>query len=750
MAVPSYCGILGKTSSGHSSGFRSPTRQKKDSLTIEQLQAARAEKWRQKANPILTLEDAETWIDSIGVSLFLPRKAQLQSPAASFVEAVLGETNPTPAPAAIQNAFDLATRLFAAEKATPLNLLGSVSEQPDFLVSSEALPYVFAQRGDRDWKRGPRDKSSPLVIETWKLLKREGALTAPELQELLGREVTEAAVLRALSELWTALRVLPVYTAGEVTTWELFESRHQKAMQTGGGMAQATALSALVSLYLDSVIAATTDEIETFLSPLAPRSRIREVARGLAATQQLLTLPLGAQSLLYIAGGLPEFPEIEVPAETVAPPVGAAPQARERRRPFTPRTESERRPPRDGERRPFSPGDRPRRERPAFGERPAAGGARKSFSPGGTRSDGPRKEWQPRTGDRPTERKDWQPRREGSGGGFGKPYRSRTGDQPSGEKFQPREQERPPRREWKPREDARPAERKEWKPRRDDAGEGRREFRPRPAAGGKSFSKPYRSRTGEQRPAGKFSPGDRGQRPPRKEWKPREDTRPSDRKEWKPRRDTAGEGRPAFRPRPAAGSEGSGRPYRSRTGDQRPAGKFPPRDRDQQGPPRREWKPREDTRPSERKEWKPRREAEGGERREFRPRRSAESTERRAFKPKPSSGGAFRPRREGGGFSDRPKPAGEKGSFAKRPFESREGSDRKKPPQRERRAGGPGGVAGAKRAGKSFSKTGSKPGGKFGAPRGGKKSSFGAKRSSRPGSKPSFGKRPKGKKKSGE
>jgi 23S rRNA pseudouridine2605 synthase len=621
-------------------------------LTIEQLQAARAEKWRQKANPVLTLEDAETWIDSIGVSLFLPRKSQLQAPAASFVEAVLGETNATPIPAAIQNAFDLATRLFATEKATPLNLLGSTSEQPDFLISREALPYVFALRGDRDWKRGPRDKSSPLVIETWKLLKREGALTAPELQEFLGREVTEAAVLRALSELWTALRVLPVYTAGEPTTWELFESRHQKAMQTGGGMAQATALSALVSLYLDSVIAATTDEIETFLSPLAPRSRIREVARGLAATQQLLTLPLGTQSLLHIAGGLPEFPEPEVPAETavsIQPQVDAAPQARERRRPFAQRGETERRPPRDGERKPFAPGDRPRRERPAFGNRPAARDARK---PDWTRPDSsaPRKEWRPRTGDRPTERKEWEPRKEGSTGGFGKPYRSRTEDRPSGKNFPPRQS----------------APRGEWKPRRDNAGEGRPEFRPRPAAGSKSFSKPYRSRTG----------------------------------------------------------------------DQRPAGKFPSRDRDQQGPPRREWKPRT--------------EGEGEARREFRPRRSAESTERRTFKPRSSSGGASRPRREGGGFSGRPKPAGERGSFAKRPFENREGSDRKKPPQRERRAGGQGGLAGAKPAGKPFSKPGGKSGGKFGAPKGGKKSTFGAKRSGRPGSKPSFGKRPHGKKKSGK
>ena len=191
-------------------------------MTSDQLQAVRAEKWRQKANPVLTLEEAEAWIASTGVSLFLPRKTQIQAPAPSFVEAVLGETNPTPAPAAIQNAFELAIRLTASGAAVPLNLLGAVTEQPDFLASPEALPYIFATRGDRDWKRGPRDKSSPLIIESWKVLKREGVLTTPELQELLGREVTEAAVLRSLSELWGAMRVLPVYAAARARVAALF------------------------------------------------------------------------------------------------------------------------------------------------------------------------------------------------------------------------------------------------------------------------------------------------------------------------------------------------------------------------------------------------------------------------------------------------------------------------------------------------------------------------------------------------
>lgn len=703
-------------------------------MTTEQLQAARAEKWRQKANPLLTAEDAETWIESTGVGLFLPRKTQLQAPAPSFVEAVTGETNATPPPAAIQNAFELAARLFAAEKATPLNLLGGVSEQPDFLVSPEALPYVFAMRGDRDWKRGPRDKSSPLVVDTWKVLKREGALTVSELQEQLGREVTEAAVLRSLSELWAAMRVLPVYSAGEPTAWELFESRHQKAMQTGGGMAQATALSALVSLYLDSAIAATTEEIETFLSPLASRSRIGEVVRGLAATRQLLTISLGPQNLLYIAGGLPEFPKIEAPADTQAqaePQPEAAPRER---RPFAPRT----------------PADRtPRRERPPFRERPAAGGERKAASPGWKRpgSERPRKEWQPRAEGPGSDASEPRPRRSAGGEGFKKPFRPRTGEQSSGA---------PPRKDWKPRPQS-----GEFRPRREGTaqggfkkpyrsrtgdqpqgeksprreGEEPREFRPRRAEGagsGAGFSKPFRARPAGARPAGKFPPRDRdSQGPPRKEWKPR-------------REGAAGEERRESRPRRTEGGASFSKPFRKRAaGDERPAGKFAPRDRGPQRPPRKEWKPRPEG-------------AAGEERREFRPRRTGESTERREFKPRSSAGGGFRPRREAGSSTGRPKPAGGKGFGERRSSENREGRegfDRKKPPQREGRE------PGAKRPAKSFSKssgrtgTGGRAGKSFGPSKdGGRKSAFGAKRPSRPGGKPSFGKRPNNRKgkKSGE
>jgi 23S rRNA pseudouridine2605 synthase len=90
-------------------------------------------------------------------------------------------------------------------------------------------------------------------------------------------------------------------------------------------MSQVTALSVLASVYLQSVVAAGGDDAESFLSPLASRSKVREVIRGLTATRQLSLIKMETHSLLYVEGSLPEFPEAEKAAprepEPLAKPV---------------------------------------------------------------------------------------------------------------------------------------------------------------------------------------------------------------------------------------------------------------------------------------------------------------------------------------------------------------------------------------------------------------------------------------------
>ena len=286
-------------------------------MTSEQLEAARTERMRQNGLGAITLEDARTWLEETGLCLFLPKRQYSASLAPSFVEAVAGQRNSTPDPAQITLAEDLLVRLEKDGVAVRLNLLGHPGEQPDYVVAAWVLPYVYALRGDRDWRRTPQltgsRQVSPLAIQAYKRLE-QGEATIAELTRFLGREVSETAVLRAITELWQQLRIIPVIdTPGQPARWQLLRIRFQKAIAEGASTSQVTAISVLASIYLQAVIAATMEEVEIFLSPLTARSKIREVLRGLVATRQVHTLTMGHAPHYYVAGTLPEF----APAPTV-------------------------------------------------------------------------------------------------------------------------------------------------------------------------------------------------------------------------------------------------------------------------------------------------------------------------------------------------------------------------------------------------------------------------------------------------
>jgi len=280
-------------------------------LTSEQLEAARTERMRQNGLGTLTLEDARTWIEETGLCLFLPRRQFTSSVAPSFVEAVCGRQELNPDSKQIALAEDLLVRLETEGVAVRLNLHGNPGEQPDFIVAGWVLPYVYALRGDRDWRRSPQltgsRQVSQLAVLAYKQLET-GDASISQLKQALGREVSEAAVLRAITELWQQLRIIPVVSApGHAAKWQLLRTRFQRAIAEGASTSQVTAISVLASIYLQAVIAATMEEVELFLAPLTARSKIREVLRGLVATRQVHTISLGHAPHFYVAGTLPEF-----------------------------------------------------------------------------------------------------------------------------------------------------------------------------------------------------------------------------------------------------------------------------------------------------------------------------------------------------------------------------------------------------------------------------------------------------------
>jgi hypothetical protein len=266
---------------------------------------------RQNGHGALILEDARTWIEETGLCLFLPRRQFSSSIAPSFVEAIAGRQDATPDPRHIAVAEELLVRLEADDVAVRLNLLGQLGELQDFVVASWVLPYVYALRGDRDWRRSPQltgsRQVSQLAVQAYKQLET-GDATIADLKHALGREVTEGAVLRAITELWQQLRIIPVVSAlGQPARWQLLRTRFQKAIAEGASTSQVTAISVLASIYLQAVIAASMEEVELFLAPLTARSKVREVLRGLIATRQVHTISLGHAPHLYVAGTLPEF-----------------------------------------------------------------------------------------------------------------------------------------------------------------------------------------------------------------------------------------------------------------------------------------------------------------------------------------------------------------------------------------------------------------------------------------------------------
>ena len=280
-------------------------------MTAEQLEASRSERMRQNGHGALTLEDARTWIEETGLCLFLPKRPFSSTVAPSFVEAIAGKRDATPDHTHIALAEELLVRLEIDGVAVRLNLLGQPGEQPDFVVASWVLPYVYALRGDRDWRRSPQltgsRQVSQLAIQAYKLLE-EGDSTIATLKHTLGREVTEVAVLRAITELWQQLRIIPVFSAaGQPAHWQLLRNRYQKAIAEGASTSQVTAISVLASIYLQAVIAASMEDVDLFLAPLTARSKVREVLRGLVATRQVHTISLGHAPHFYVAGTLPEF-----------------------------------------------------------------------------------------------------------------------------------------------------------------------------------------------------------------------------------------------------------------------------------------------------------------------------------------------------------------------------------------------------------------------------------------------------------
>jgi 23S rRNA pseudouridine2605 synthase len=272
-----------------------------------------AELNRQRAalwlRPVHTLDDAREFLSAVGFCLIYPVRPPLLAP--TFIGAVLGTDHdlPTAVKAALdprtQTANGFVARLLKEKSAFEI----SYANQGSLLISAAEFPYAFALLGDRNVKQPPsvglRGEKS-LLRHTFEHL-QNGPLTEQELLDRLGKSISEAALARALHELWSHLRVLRVdLTADGSPVWQVLYDWAPELVRRGIQISTPEALSALLSRYLTTVIAAETREIEEFFGNLTSRSKVSDVVRALLQAREFESVPIGGKRMITLTGAIPQ------------------------------------------------------------------------------------------------------------------------------------------------------------------------------------------------------------------------------------------------------------------------------------------------------------------------------------------------------------------------------------------------------------------------------------------------------------
>jgi hypothetical protein len=270
------------------------------------LDQLRREKWRLNGHPVRTLDDAHSFIESAGFALLYPVKPAVLVP--TFIGAWAGSNDGLPtfqhafSDPRSQNATDLMVRLLRQRTAYEANLF---DENNAFLVAASIFPYFYALVGERNPKQppkaGPRSEYSQLACDTYEIVRRDGPISKPKLQERLGGSVSIAALDKSLNELWSRLRITRVdYNPTDGASWDVLYRWSPDAVREGIGLSVAEALSAVVSKYLDCVVAAEQPEVEAFLGNFVPRSRVREAINALLSARELTFINVGNRTLLQL------------------------------------------------------------------------------------------------------------------------------------------------------------------------------------------------------------------------------------------------------------------------------------------------------------------------------------------------------------------------------------------------------------------------------------------------------------------
>jgi hypothetical protein len=276
-------------------------------MTDLELDQLRREKWRLNGKALHTVDEARRFVESIGFCLMYPMRPALLAP--TFIGAWTGSGKNLPtqqhafADARAREATEVMVRLLRNHDAYEAN---QFEENNAFLVAASIFPYFYALVGERNPRQAPKPKPrseySQLACDAFELISRAGPISKQQMREDLGGSISFVALDRALGELWAKLRITRVdYKPEEGAFWDVLYRSAPEAVREGMSLSVGEALSALLSKYLDCVVAADLSEVESFFGNFVPRSRVREAVNALQAARELDFIRVGNRSLLQIA-----------------------------------------------------------------------------------------------------------------------------------------------------------------------------------------------------------------------------------------------------------------------------------------------------------------------------------------------------------------------------------------------------------------------------------------------------------------
>jgi hypothetical protein len=298
------------------------------------LDQLRREKWHLDGRAVRTFEDGRSFLESVGFCMMYPMRQQALLP--TFMGAWVGSDQQLPdwqhafADPRAQDATELMVRLLRERAAYEANRF---DENNAFLVAASIFPYFYALVGERNPKQAPKPKPhsdySQLACDAFELIHRDGPISKHKMRDVLGGSVSFVALDHALGELWSRLRITRVdYNPAEGAFWDVLYRWSPDAVREGINLSVGESLSALLSKYLDCVVAADQQELESFFGNFVPRSRVKEAINALLAARELSFIRVGNRSLIQITPAKTEaVARASGPREKTGPRKVPAPRA---------------------------------------------------------------------------------------------------------------------------------------------------------------------------------------------------------------------------------------------------------------------------------------------------------------------------------------------------------------------------------------------------------------------------------------